>query len=953
VARVVIPEPRRRWPIWAAGTVVAALIVLSVLSGFVIDLLWFREVGFSSVFWTILRTEVGLGVGFGLLFFALLYVNLLIVRWLAPRYRVLSREEELIERYRTAFEPHLWWILPSFAAVLALFVGIGAAPQWRTFLLWRNAAGVTFGSPIPPGDPIFHRDPAFYVFTLPWLRFVQGWLFSALVGVLVISAVGHYLWGGIRPNAIGEKVTPQVKAHLSVLLGLIVLVKAWGYQLGQFDLLTSPRGVVAGASYTDVKAQLPALRLLVVIAVVCALLFLVNIWRRGWALPVVGIGLLAMVSIIVGAAIPAGVQRFSVAPQEQQRERPYIRYNIAFTRRAFGLDRIAVQERDVATSVTPEEIEGNRVTIENIRLWRPEVLRENFQTLQRIRQYYEFHDVDVDRYVLGGERRVVMVAAREVSQDGIPAGGQTWQNRHLVYTHGFGAVVAQVNTATPEGAPLFTLRDIPPAGEPALTQPRIYYGEGRDVPFVVVGTRSPELDYEGAPGGGERRFSYDGEGGIEVGGFFRRLLFAWRYRDVNLLISGLIRPDSRIMIYRDIRERATKAAPFLRFDGDPYAAIVDGRIVWIWDAYTTTTSYPYSQPVDIDDVVGNDEPFELRGNANYIRNSVKVVIDAYDGTMTYYVADPEDPIVQVWRRAFPDLFTDLSEASPELRAHFRYPEDLFRVQAAQFANYHVTNPDEFYRKQDFWAIPPDPTIPANAPEPPPGQPGPSGPLRPYYVLMRLPGGTEEEFVLILPFVPEGRQNMVAWMAARSDPERYGELVAYQFPTGRNVDGPTQVFAEMRQDPRFSAQQTLLGQVGSRVLFGDFLPIPLGRSILYVQPVYVRSEQEAAIPQLKFVLAASGGGVGLGSTLAQAVSDAVGAAVPEPGEEGPPPEGTVAERIAELLGRAAAHFQAADEALRAGDLATYQREIEAARAAVEQARELAGEGAAEAAPTPSP
>jgi len=490
-------------------------------------------------------------------------------------------------------------------------------------------------------------------------------------------------------------------------------------------------------------------------------------------------------------------------------------------------------------------------------------------------------------------------------------------------------------------------------GEPALTQPRVYYGEGRDVPFVVVGTGSPELDYEGAPGGGERRFSYDGEGGIEVGGFFRRLLFAWRYRDVNLLISGLIRPDSRVMIYRDIRERAVRAAPFLQFDGDPYAAIVDGRIVWIWDAYTTTSSYPYSQPIDIDEVVGNDQAFELHGTANYVRNSVKVVIDAYDGTMTYYVSDPEDPIVQVWRRAFPELFTDLSEAPPELRAHFRYPEDLFRVQAAQFANYHVTNPDEFYRKQDFWAIPPDPTIPANAPEVAPGEERPSGPLRPYYVLMRLPGGTEEEFVLILPFVPEGRQNMVAWMAARSDPERYGELVAYQFPTGRNVDGPTQVFAEMRQDPRFSAQQTLLGQVGSRVLFGDFLPIPLGRSILYVQPVYVRSEQEAAIPQLKFVLAVSGGGVGLGSTLAEAVSDAVGAAVPEPGEEGPPPAGTVAERIAQLLEQAATHFQAADEALRAGDLATYQREIEAARAAVEQARELAGEGTPAAAPTPSP
>jgi uncharacterized membrane protein (UPF0182 family) len=934
VARIVIPERRRRWPAAALVAGVVLLILLSALSGFYVDLLWFREVGYASVFWTILRTKVGLALIAGLVFFVLLYVNLLIVRWLTPTYRVLTREEQIVERYRAAFEPYLWWLLPLFAAVLAFFVGLGATARWSTFLLWRNAGGVAFGTV----DPLFRRDPAFYVFTLPWLEFVQGWLFSALVGVLVITAVGHYLWGGIRPGAVAEKVTPQVKAHLSVLLGLIMLTKAWGYRLGQFDLLTSSRGVVTGASYTDVKAQLPALRLLVVIAVVCALLFLVNIWRRGWALPVVGLGLLALVSIIVGAAIPAGVQRFSVAPQEQQRERPYIQRNIEFTRRAFGLEDVEVQERDVASAVTPEEVEGSAVTIDNIRLWRPTVLQDAFQSLQRIRQYYDFRDVDVDRYAIGGERRVVMLAPREVSQAQIPTGGRTWQNTHLVYTHGFGAVVAQANTATAEGAPVFTLRDIPPVGEPPLTQPRIYYGEVDDVPFVVVNTGTRELDYEGGPGAGEQRFTYDGRGGIRVGGFVQRLLLAWRYRDVNLLISGLIGADSRIMIHRDITDRVPRAAPFLLFDGDPYSAIVDGRLVWIWDAYTTTAAYPYSQQVDLSAVLGNDAPYELGGVANYVRNSVKAVVDAYDGTVTYYVADPSDPIIQVWRRAFPGLFTDLASASPELIAHFRYPEDLFRVQAHQFGNYHVTDPDEFYRKQDFWTVPTDPTTQRRDEA--------TGTLvadrmRPFYLLMRLPGEAEEEFVLIIPFVPEGRQNMVGWMAARSDPADYGGLIVFEFPTGRNVDGPVQVFGRINADATFSAERTLLSRGGSRVLFGDFLPIPIGGSILYVQPVYVQSNVENAIPELKRVVVVNGGTIGIGATLREAVAEVVAGATPE--GPGGPIGGTVREQVAALLDQAAQHFQAAEEALRAGDLAAYQSEIEAAREAIERARALAGGG----------
>jgi hypothetical protein len=746
---------------------------------------------------------------------------------------------------------------------------------------------------------------------------------------------------------------------MSVLLGLIMLTKAWGYYLGQFDLLTSTRGVVVGASYTDVNAQLPALRILVVIAIACAILFLVNIRLRGWALPVIAVGLLALVSIIAGAAYPAFVQRFRVAPQEFQREQPYIEDNIEATRRAFQLNEVTTQARPLGDAVTTDDIQGNQATISNIRLWRPDVLRDNFTSLQRFRSYYEFNDVDVDRYEIDGQPRVLMVSAREVSQGGIPEGGATWQNVHLVYTHGFGAVASQVNTSTSEGQPVFTLQDIPPVGQPAFegNGQRVYYGEGAtgDAAFVVVDTGAQELDYQGTATDDQEQvdFTYDGDGGIPVGGLFQRALFAWRYRDVNLLISDLIQGDSRIMIYRDITERVPKAAPFLRFDGDPYAAIVDGRLVWIWDAYTLTDQYPYSDFIELSEAASPPTQVgapQLSGEANYIRNSVKVVVDGYNGSISYFVTEPEDPIIQAWMGAFPSLFTPIEEAPTELLEHFRYPENLFQVQAAQYTNYHVTDSDVFYGKQDFWALPVDPTVSSEATQ---------FLMRPYYQLMRLPGEEEESFALILPFTPQNRQNMVAWMAAKSDPgPDYGQLISFQFPAGVNVDGPTQIFSRINQDARFSAERTLLGQGGSSIVFGDFLVIPLGDSLLYVQPVYVESNQPNAIPELRRVVVVNGSRIGLGATLTEALEDSVSGAVspPPPDGEGPPqpPEGSVEEQIQALLDEAAQHFAAADAALRGGDLATYQTEIDAAQQATAQAQQLiAGLLGVDTTTTPSP
>jgi hypothetical protein len=948
MSSVNVRMPRqRRWP----GILIAVLAVFAVLftvaSQFFIDLLWYREVDLSSVFWTTLRSKVLLGLAFGLVFFVLLYVNLLIVRRMKPETRILTPDQEIIERIRQQFEPMLRWLLPLVCGVLALFVAIGVSRQWQTYLLWRGGAGIDFGDP----EALFGRDPAFYVFSLPWLKFVQGWLFSTLVAVTFLVGLAHFLWGGIRPQApmLADKVMPAARAHLSVLLGLIMLVKAWGYWLGRFDLLTSTRGVVQGASYTDVNAQLPALNFLAIVAVVCAILFFVNIRLRIWALPIIAVLLLAVVSVLLGTAYPAFVQRFRVAPQEYQREEPYIEDNIEATRRAFGLDVIDVVNRPVDPVLTARDIRENPVTVENIRLWRQGVLQENFQSSQRIREYYEFRDVDVDRYTLAnGDRRVLMLAGREVTQAGIPAQAQTWQNQHLVYTHGFGAVAAQVNQSTTEGAPVLTLRDIPPVGEPVADQPRLYYGEVEDVPFVITNTGTPELDYEGAPT--TDRYVYDGTGGIPMGNALQRALFAWRFRDVNLLISDQIDAQSRIMLYRDIQERATRAVPFLTFDYDPYLAIVDGNPVWIWDAYTTTNQYPYSDSTNLAEATDGLLP-ATTGDVNYLRNSVKVVVNAFDGTLTYYAdGGPDgDPIVRAWAAAFPDLFTPIDEASDDLRAHFRYPENLFQTQATQFANYHVTDTEVFYQKQDFWQIPEDPTT-AQEVSATTTAAVVNSRVRPYYLLLKAPGDTTERFQLVLPLVPEGRPNLVTWMAVDSDPENYGEMVSFTFPSGANVEGPAQIFSRINQNPQFSAERSLLDQGGSTVQFGDLLVIPLNDAFLWVQPVYVRSSQTQAVPELKRVVVVNGTAVGLGNTLSDALAASVEGQVPDGGGGGGEPTGTVSEQVAALLDEALRHFTAADAALKAGDLATYQEELALAQDLVEQANDLAA--AQETGETPS-
>ncbi len=940
MSTISIAPRRRRWLTYVIGAVALAALLFTVLAGFVVEVLWYGEIHQQSVFWHTAWTKVWLGVLFGLLFFALLYVNLVIARRLRPEVTIVPNPLDPLERVREVTEPYVRWLLPLGAGFLAFLVGLSMSGNWQEYLLWRNAGGASFGTT----EPLFGRDPAFYVFSLPWLRFLQGWLFSSLIGVTLLVAVGHVLWGAIRPQApaFADKVTPAARAHLSVLLGLIMLVKAWGYWLGRFDLLTSRRGVVEGASYTEVKAQLPALNFLAVVAVICAILFFANIRLRQWSLPVVAVGLLALVSVLLGTAYPAFIQQFKVKPNEQQLEQEYILDNMSATKDAFGLNDIDLQQRsEVGGGLTAQQVRDNSTTIQNIRLWRPTELQSNFEAFQRVRDYYAFRDVDVDRYPIGtnGEQRVIMLSAREINQDGIPAAGATWQNQHLVYTHGFGAVASQVNTATSEGQPVLTLKDLPPVGQPTLTQPRIYYGESGQVPFIIAGT-SGELDYEGV------NQPYQGLGGIPVGNIFRRALFAWNFHDINLLLSSQVTSQSRLMIYRDVVERASKAVPFLQFDKDPYLAIVDGQPQWILDAYTTTQEYPYSQSVSEFAATNG----LLGGEVNYIRNSVKVTVNAYDGTIRYY-ADLNEPIISVWSRAFPGLFTPIADAPQSLLDHFRYPENLLQIQAYQYANYHVTDPVAFYYRSDFWQVSPDPTMTSTD--------GTAPPMRPYYQLLRLPGATTERFQLVLPFVPAGRANMVAWMAATWDEGDIGSTTVFQLPEGSTVEGPQQVFSRMNNDPTFSSLRTLLGQQGSEIKFGDFLVIPVDDSFLYVLPVYVEATSGGGvqIPELKRVIVVngSGGDVSIDTSLQIALAAATSGSVQPPGGGNEqPPTGTTEQQIQDLLDRALRHFQAADAALTNGDLGTYQSELAKAQELVQQAQQLAAQSSGSGGgPSPSP
>ena len=922
-----VPRPRirRRSLIVTLIVFVVLLILFGAGATFYTDLLWFRETGFESVFTKQIWTKFLLGLTFGAIFAAFMLVNLWVVQKITSPYRLFTMQDQVLERYRATLRPYVRWGVVGLSLLFGLFAGSGATSQWRKWLLFSHAEN--FGIQ----DPQFFKDVGFYVFRLPFLRFLFTWSFSSLVIITLVVGAAHYFMGGIRAAPAGERVTPQVKAHLSVLLGFVVLLKAWGYRLDQFELNYSGRGQVTGASYTDVNAQLPALKLLVIIAIVAGILFLINIRLRGWVLPAAAIGILALTSILVGGLYPALVQRFRVTPNELLREQTFIQRNIIFTRQAFGIDDAEVREFPAEERLDAAAIQRNGPTVQNIRLWAPEVLQKTNTQLQRIRSYYEFLDVDVDRYTFGGGTRQVMLSAREISQQALRPEARTWLNSHLVYTHGYGVVASRVDRVTPEGRPDYIIRDIPgtaASGVPQVTEPRIYFGESEDTPFVVVRSKQQELDYP--LGDSIQTTSYTGKGGVELDSIFRRAAFAWRFRDFNLLISGAIKPDSRIIFRKTVGERLRQVAPFLKLDGDPYMAIVGGRITWIQDGYTSTDMYPYAERVDLRSIL--TKATSPTGRINYIRNSVKATVDAMDGTITLYVVDESDPVIRAWRRIFPTIFRSASAVSPELRAHFRYPEDLFLVQSDRYTTYHIKDAPGFYAKEDAWRIPRDPTMSE-------GQT-----FQPYNVIMRLPGEQDAQFILMLPFTPFSpneqtpRQNMTAWLAARSDPEGYGQLISFVMPRQKLVFGPEQIYARINQDPQISAQLSLWKQGGSTVTHGNLLVIPIEESLLYVHPLYLSADRNA-VPEMKRVVVVAGEVVKMGVTLDQAIKAVFGQGAAAP-VEGQPTTGTPTGDIDALLAEAAQHFEAADRALRAGDLATYAQEIAAAQAAVEQANRQA-------------
>ncbi|HUR23737.1 MAG TPA: UPF0182 family protein [Acidimicrobiales bacterium] len=939
----------RRGRVWLLALAAIAFVVLTSLrgvAGFYTTYLWFGELGLSSVWTGVLGAKILLVAVFTVAFFAMLYLSLVIADRLAPRFRSAGPEDELVQRYRQIIGPHAGKMRLGVSALFAVLAGTGVSAQWNNWLLFRNA--VDFGG---PGDPQFGRDIGFYVFRLPFLSFVVNWAFVAVVIVAVVTVVAHYLNGGIRIQAPSQRVTPHVKAHISVLLGILALIKAVGYYLQRFELNFSSRGVVDGASFTDVRAQLPALELLIFISLAAAVLFLYNIRRQGWVLPAVGVGLWAFISVVVGAVYPAFTQKFRVEPAEIGRERPYIERNIAATRKAYGLDKVEQSTFNYDEKLNAADLQQNTETVRNVRLWDPQFVDKTFQKLQEIKSYYRFRDVDIDRYQIDGRTTQAIVSVRELSSEDLPS--DSWVNRHLLFTHGFGALVAPANAVTPDGKPAFVLKNVPPEGNPVLREPRIYYGETTGG-YAIVKSKQEELDFQ-RPDGTSVSSSYKGTGGVPMSSPLRRLAFALRFGDFNPLISNLITPRSRAIYIRDIGSRVRTAAPFLRYDADPYPVIIKGRVMWVQDAYTTTSRYPYSQQADTDRV---PEDSDLRGGFNYARNSVKVVIDAFNGSMVFYVVDGKDPLIKAYMKAFPKLFTPGSRMTDELRSHLRYPEDLFRVQTNMYGRYHITAPADFYNASDAWNISQDPGSGSPTPEARRATTAAGAVLvstkearmDPTYLLLRLPGDNEESFLILQPFVPfsddDKQQNLTAFLTAKSDPRSYGRLQAFVMPRGTQIDGPALVDARISANPAISSEITLLDQKGSEVQLGNVLVIPIGNSLLHIRPLYVQSKRNP-LPEFKKAIVVFGEKAEMRDTLQQALAAVFGDAPPtlEQPKEGtgtpvvPPGAGTTPNLSADaqrLLGEADAAFKAGQEALRRGDLAEYQRQNDLAAERVRQA-----------------
>jgi uncharacterized protein len=949
-------------------------VLYGVLVSFWTDWLWFDSVGFRQVFTTALATRIGLFLFFGALMGAVVAANAVIAYRLRPRYRPMSVEQQSLERYREAIDPIRRWVVIGVAVLLGLMAGGSAGGEWQTFLLWRN--GRSFGSE----DPQLGTDIGFFAFDYPWWRFLVSFGFAAIILGLIAAAVTHYLYGGIRLQSVGEKVSPAAQAHLSALIGLFVLLKAVAYWLDRYGLLIEQEFAngLTGAGYTDINTLLPAKTILASISLICAALFFVNIWRRSWTLPGISLGLLVLSAVLLGGLWPAIVQQFRVRPSEADRESAFISENIGATRQAYGVAGVEAESYEATTTVEAGQLAQDRDTIPSIRLIDPNVVPPTFQQQQQVRGFYSFaNPLDVDRYDVEDENRDMVVAVREIDLEGVPTGQQNWINQHTVYTHGFGMVAAYGNQRAADGSPAFAEEDIPPDGVLGDYEPRIYFGENSP-PYSIVGAPEGsdpvEFDIPEDPdaGGQQRNNTYEGDGGVAIGSFVNRLLFATKFQEGNILLTDRINSDSVILYDRHPRDRVETVAPWLRADGNPYPAVVGERIVWIIDAYTTSNTYPYSQRVFLDEATSDSRTdrqavvAQPQTPINYVRNSVKATVDAYTGEVTLYAWDETDPLLQAWRSAFPDSVVDRDEIPDELLDHLRYPEDLFKIQRELLSQYHVTEPRTFYGGQDFWTTPQDPALDTGQPQPP------------YYLTLAMPGDEQTAFSLTTTYVPRNRQNLAAFMAVNADArsEEYGTLRILRLPGRTQIEGPGQVANAFETNQQIAEATLPLRQSGAETREGNLLTLPVGGGLLYVQPLYVeRRTGDATFPLLRLVFVSFAGRVGVGDTLQEAL-DAVfqgdagtdtgeeiaGGGEPEPIEEvpvepgaepttepqptpepSPTAEAPASGTLEEALADAQQAFTDAEAAQRAGDWTAYGEALQRLEEALARANELSSEG----------
>ena len=915
------------------GIIVVLGILIARSSGFYIDWLWFKSVGFTTVWSTVLTTKILLFVVVGLITSLFISANILIAYRRRPLYVPLSVEADNLERYRAQLEPIRRWVFIGIAAVLVYFGGTSGSVFWSTWLQFRNA------TPFGVTDPQFGLDVSFFAFKLPMYQALISWGIS-LALISTVAAVGvHYLYGGIRPQAPSERTTTAARVQISVLLGFLVLLKAVAYWYDRYALALKENRLITGMTFTDVNALLPAKAILSAIAVVCALLFFANIFRRSWLLPTAGTALLVVSSVLIAGIYPAAIQQFTVKPSESSKEAPFIQRNIDSTRAAYGIDGVVMQDYDATLTTNAGQLANDAATIANIRLMDPNVLSATFRQLQQIKPYYTFPEsLDVDRYKVNGVSRDTIVAVRELNIEGNPS--RNWINDHLVYTHGFGFVAAFGNSRDADGKPTFAVGDLPSTKGLGEFEPRIYFGE--NVPdYSIIGgvkTDNPvEFDYpdDNSPNG-QKNVTYSGKGGVPVGSTINKLLFAIKYQEQRILLSSLINKDSKILFERNPRDRVAKVAPWLTLDGDPYPAIVDGRIQWIIDGYTTSASYPYSQTTTLstattDALTANSGAVTAQANrnVNYIRNSVKATVDAYDGTVTLYQWDEKDPVLKTWMKAFPGTVTPKSKMSAQLLDHVRYPEDLFRVQRDVLSSYHVKTSDAFYGGQDFWRVPRDPsTFGANAAAQPP-----------YYLTLQLPGAKEPAFSLTTPFVPRGgRENLSAFAVVNStNGPDYGKMTVLQLPRSTNVAGPSQVASNFEAKPEVANSLSLLRQGGSDVVLGNLLTLPVGNGLLYVQPVYVRATSNAAAyPLLQKVLVSFGDQIGFDDTLKGALDQVFGGNSGTQAGGGNVDSGGSSSDASSAIASAIAAYKDGLAALAKGDFAAYDRAQKRLKSALDAA-----------------